>query len=83
MNKKVYVYVGAEWCPKCKVYKPKFEEYCKKNELSYKIVDADNDDDAKFFQLHGVRNIPVVVEIDPLHSDLKGKIIEVTEFIKE
>jgi thiol-disulfide isomerase/thioredoxin len=52
-------YIGAEWCPKCKVYKPKFEDYCKKEGIEYTIADADKD--SELVDKYGIRNIPVVV----------------------
>lgn len=34
MNKK-YIYIGAEWCDPCKVFKPKFKAICKEKGLNY------------------------------------------------
>lgn len=83
MKKYIYIYIGAEWCPKCKVYKPKFEEYCKKNELSYKVVDADDESEKNFIETNGVRNVPIIVRIDPSKPDEKGELITVDDFLKD
>lgn len=83
MKKYIYIYIGAEWCPKCKIYKPKFEEYCKKNELSYKVVDADDESYADVMAINGVRNVPIIIKMDPLHQHEKGELITVEDFIKD
>lgn len=83
MKDYIYVYVGAEWCPKCKIYKPKFEEYCKKNELSYKVVDADDESEKNFIETNGVRNVPIIVRIDFSKPDEKGELITVDDFLKD
>lgn len=71
-GKKVYVYVGAEWCPKCKVFKPKFEKLCNEKGLEYGIKDADKDSGE--IDKWGIRNIPVVVEVDEDGSYLKHQV---------
>ena len=80
MKKYIYIYIGAEWCPKCKVYKPKFEEYCKKKELTYKIVDADDEED--FVTKHNIRNIPVVVTTTP-DDESVVEVRNIEDFLKE
>lgn len=80
MKKYIYVYVGAEWCPKCKVYKPKFEEYCKKNELSYKIIDADEEE--QFVTENNIKNIPIVLRYDPCDSSCPKEFINIEDFLK-
>lgn len=80
MKKYIYIYIGAEWCPKCKVYKPKFEEYCKKNELTYKIVVADDEED--FVTKHNIRNIPVVVTTTPDDENVV-EVRNIEDFLKE
>lgn len=83
MLKYIYIYIGAEWCPKCKVYKPKFEEHCKKNELAYKIIDADDESNKNFIEANGVRNVPIIVRVDPSKPNEKGELILVEDFLKD
>ena len=82
MENKIYVYVGASWCPKCNVYEPKFVEYCKQNNIEFKVIDADKDESSDFIAKQGIRNIPIVVELDKDHQDEKGKILDVVSFIQ-
>lgn len=56
---KKYIYIGAEWCGQCKFLKPKFEDFCKKNNLNYKILDADKDE--AIVEKYEIRNIPFIV----------------------
>lgn len=71
-----FIYVGAGWCPKCKVYQPKFIDYCTKNNLSYKIIDADEDESAEMITKYNIKNIPVVVTLTEGSDDYKISNIE-------
>lgn len=58
MNKK-YIYIGAEWCGPCKVFKPKFEAICKEKGLNYEILDVEKDEER--VNKYNVRSVPTII----------------------
>lgn len=64
------IYFGATWCGQCKVFKPKFEEACKRLGLDYEIVDVDEKEELA--AQYSVRNIPFVVAIKNEQVQFRG-----------
>lgn len=76
-------YVGASFCCQCKTFRPKVEEFCKKNNVEFVYVDAE--EDAEFVANNGVRNIPMVFLYDNDELVLKGTISsweEIVSYVK-
>lgn len=57
--RKKYIYIGAEWCGPCKLFKPKFESICKEKKLDYEILDVEENSDK--ISKYNIRNVPVIV----------------------
>lgn len=64
------IYFGAAWCGPCKVFRPKFEDECKRLGLDYEIVDVDKNEEVA--SKYHVRNIPFVIAIRDEQLHLKG-----------
>lgn len=75
------IYFGATWCGQCKVFKPRFEEECKRLGLDYEIIDVEEKEGlaAQYF----VRNIPFVVAIKNEHMQIKGMAADVIPLLKK
>ena len=56
---KKVIYIGASWCPQCKVLRPQVEAYCKGKEVPFIYVDADEQEN--IVQMYGVRNLPTII----------------------
>lgn len=56
------LYFGTEHCPQCKVFKPRFEEECKKLNFDYEFIDAEKDE--KSAVSYGVRSIPYIIVLN-------------------
>lgn len=56
---KELMYIGASWCPVCKVLKPKVEAWCREVGLKMEYVDAEVDDE-RMAELN-VRNLPALL----------------------
>ena len=56
---KKYIYIGAEWCGPCRVFKPKFESFCKSKNLEYEIFDADEDESK--IEKYNIKNVPTII----------------------
>lgn len=52
-------YIGAEWCPQCKVLRPKVYAWCKLEGLEMEYVDAEADVE-RMADLN-VRNLPTLI----------------------
>ena len=57
--KKEIKYVGASFCCQCKTFRPKVEAFCKKKDIKFTYVDAE--EEAEFVAGLGIRNIPTVL----------------------
>lgn len=64
-----YIYIGAEWCNPCKVFKPQFEKICKEKGLNYEILDAEKDEEK--VSKYSIRNVPFIVV-----EDKNGNIVD-------
>lgn len=59
-------YFGTEYCPQCKVLRPRVEQWCKEHNTEFVYWDAAGEYavTARQFSLYGIRSIPTVVLID-------------------
>ena len=57
--KKEIKYVGASFCCQCKTFRPKVEAFCKKKDIKFTYVDAE--EESEFVAGLGIRNIPTVL----------------------
>ena len=80
-NMKKAIYFGATWCGQCKVFKPKFEEECKRLGLDYEIVDVE--DKEELATQYSVRNIPFVVAIKNEQMQVKGMAADVIPLLEK
>lgn len=80
-NMKKAIYFGATWCGQCKVFKPKFEEECKRLGLDYEIIDVEEKDELA--AQYSVRNIPFVVAIKNEQMQIKGMAADVIPLLKK
>ena len=75
------IYFGATWCGQCKVFKPKFEEECKRLGLDYEIVDIEEKEELA--AQYSVRNIPFVVAIKNEQMQVKGMAADVIPLLEK
>lgn len=75
------IYFGATWCGQCKVFKPKFEEECKRLGLDYEIVDVEEKEELA--AQYSVRNIPFVVAIKNEQMQVKGMAADVIPLLEK
>ena len=80
-NMKKAIYFGATWCGQCKVFKPKFEEECKRLGIDYKIVDVEENEELA--AQYSVRNIPFVVAIKNEQIQVKGMAADVIPLLEK
>ena len=80
-NMKKAIYFGATWCGQCKVFKPKFEEECKRLGLDYEIVDVEEKEELA--AQYSVRNIPFVVAIKNEQIQVKGMAADVSPLLEK
>lgn len=80
-NMKKAIYFGATWCGQCKVFKPKFEEECKRLGIDYEIVDVDEKEELA--AQYSVRNIPFVVAIKNEQMQVKGMAADVIPLLEK
>lgn len=80
-NMKKAIYFGATWCGQCKVFKPKFEEECKRLGLDYEIIDVE--EKGELAAQYSVRNIPFVVAIKNEQMQVKGMAADVIPLLKK
>ena len=59
MDSTKMLYVGASFCPQCKVLRPKVEAYCANNDIEFVYVDAE--DDERIVAKYGIRNLPTII----------------------
>ena len=76
------IYFGATWCGQCKVFKPKFEEECKRLGLDYEIIDVEEEEEELAAQ-YSVRNIPFVVAIKNEQMQVKGMAADVIPLLNK
>lgn len=64
------LYFGAEFCPTCKVMKPKFIAECQRLGFTdYEFVDGEENEE--LVEKYGIRNLPTLVFLDG--DVVKGK----------
>ena len=80
-NMKKAIYFGATWCGQCKVFKPRFEEECKRLGLDYEIVDVEEKEELA--AQYSVRNIPFVVAIKNEQMQVKGMAADVIPLLNK
>ena len=80
-NMKKAIYFGATWCGQCKVFKPKFEEECKRLGLDYEIVDVEEKEELA--AQYSVRNIPFVVAIKNEQMQVKGMAADIIPLLEK
>lgn len=80
-NMKKAIYFGATWCSQCKVFKPKFEEECKRLGLDYEIIDVEEKEELA--AQYSVRNIPFVVAIKNEQMQVKGMASDVIPLLEK
>ena len=75
------IYFGATCCGQCKVFKPKFEEECKRLRLDYEIVDVEEKEELA--AQYSVRNIPFIVAIKNEQIQVKGMASDVIPLLEK
>lgn len=75
------IYFGTTLCGQCKVFKPKFEEECKRLGIDYEIVDVEENEELA--AQYSVRNIPFVVVIKNEQTRVKGMAADVIPLLEK
>lgn len=78
---KELMYIGASWCPQCKILRPKVEEWCSEVGLKMEYVDAEADDE-RMVALN-IRNLPALILWDGEEIVCRGVGFDGFEKIKE
>lgn len=63
MKKKIY-YFTASWCAACNAFKPFFVKWANENNIAYKLLDVEADENIDLVANNKIRNLPTLLILD-------------------